>query len=86
MRKKFTLSEAEFKQFKVLRHQPYQNIAINFWAKVANDRGLDPASIISSGETFTGLPVGHEKWWCYPVALKCSKPPVYKERENVRFN
>lgn len=86
MRRKYTLSETELKQFRALRYHPFQNMAFNFWAKVANARGLDPKSIISAGETFTGLPVGHGKHWCFPIPLKCNKAPVYKERENVRFN
>lgn len=78
MRRKYQLEPVEQRQFSKLR--PLQGEAFAFWGKVARARGLDPRTLITDGRNgeFTALPLGHDKHWCYPFALRCSKKPVYK--------
>lgn len=78
LRRKFTLSDTEQRQFGRLR--PMEGEAFRFWEQVAQARGLDPDSILSNCESFTALPLGHNKDWCFPIPLKCVKKAVYKER------
>lgn len=77
MRQTYKLNDIEYKQFRRLK--PFQHEAVNFWKKVAHVRGLDPATVISQAPSFTALPLGHNRHWCFPVPLKCKKRPVYKE-------
>lgn len=79
MRQTHKLSEIEFKQFRALGRQPFPNVAWGFWRRVASVRGLDPATLISNGSTFTALPLNHGKAWCFPIPLKCTRRPVYKD-------
>ena len=73
MRKQFTLNDEEDAAFRRLR--PFQGAAFSFWRRVALARGLDPTSIISDAPRFSGLPLAHNKNWCYPSPLKCAKAP-----------
>lgn len=75
MRKKFELDQFEKDRFERLR--PFQGEALAFWARVAKVRNLDPKSVISDGYTFTALPVGHGRPWCFPIPLACKKKAVY---------
>ena len=77
MRQKFELDKYEWDKFTRLR--PIDGEAIRFWAQAAKTRNLDPKSVISAGRTFTALPEGHGKHWCFPVSLKCKKTPVYRD-------
>jgi hypothetical protein len=81
MRKTYNLTAIELKQFQGLRRiwPPSPGPAMEFWAKVAVARNLDPKSVISEGATFTALPEGHGMPWCYPMPLKCSKKAVYHD-------
>lgn len=77
MRNSFNLTLSERNRFNDLR--PEQGEAFKFWKAVASIRQLDHKSIISDergGFTFTALPLGHDKHWCWPVELKCKRPPV----------
>lgn len=71
----YSLTKQELYQFRKLR--PEEGQAIDFWARVAISRGLDPQTIISDRKGFSGLPDGHGKHWCYPIRLKCRKRPIY---------
>ena len=75
MRKQYQLTPFEFKVFQ--RLAPFPGVAFSFWKRVADARGLDYKTIISNGQSFTALPVGHAKPWCWPIALKCKKKPAY---------
>ena len=77
MRNTYELTPAEFGQFRWLEPEP--GVAIEFWAKVAKARGLDYTTIVSDGKTFTAMPLGHGKQFCWPLKLKCSKRPKYDE-------
>ena len=49
-----------------------------FWRWVAAARGLDYTTIIGKPfvrDTFTALPLGHGKHWCWPSPLNLQKPP-----------
>jgi hypothetical protein len=57
-----------------------------FWWGVARSRGLDYTTIIGqSGDcmSFTALPLGHGRHWCFPSALKLPKAAEYPD--NVAF-
>lgn len=75
MRKEYILTTVELIQFKWLR--PFPGEALAFWEKVATARQLDCKTVISNGEKFTALPLNHGKHWCFPIAIKCKKKPVY---------
>jgi hypothetical protein len=77
MRQTFELSVVEKRQF--ARLKPVQGEALAFWGHAAYIRGMDPDTVLSDGGKFSALPMGHNKWWCYPSKLKCSKPPIYIE-------
>lgn len=77
MRKTSSLTPAEIGQFNWLK--PIPGDALAFWAKVAQVRNLDPKSMLTNGKTFTALPVGHGKHFCWPLSLQCKKKPNYKE-------
>jgi hypothetical protein len=81
VRKIFELTSEEIGQWKRLPssfNQADGSAALKFWAQVADSRGLDPKSLLGTDRAskFSGLPKGHSKHWCYPVSLKCSKPPI----------
>jgi hypothetical protein len=80
MRKTFRLSDLEFRQFRNLN--PFPHDAIAFWKRMAIARGCDPRSVISNGATFTALPEGHGKHWCYPIPLKCKRRSPYFEKKD----
>jgi hypothetical protein len=74
MRKSYRLTDKEQSQFNKL--PKLQGAAIEFWGDVAYARGLDYTTIMTAGGDpyeFTALPLGHGKWWCHPMKLKCSK-------------
>lgn len=75
MRKEYILTTVELIQFKWLRPLPGEALA--FWEKVAAARQLDWKTVISNGEIFSALPLGHGKPWCSPMTIKCKKKPVY---------
>lgn len=77
MRQKFELDHREMLQFDRLR--PFAGDAFAFWHSVAKRRDLDPATVISKAPAFTALPKDSGKQWCFPIALKCVKMPVYRE-------
>ena len=70
----FTLTAEERERFRIVCHArwPQEGYASRFWKSVAEARGLDPATVIGSTVdpcSFTGLPEGHGKHWCWPSAL-----------------
>jgi hypothetical protein len=49
-----------------------------FWRDVAVSRGLDYQTVIGNPEqpgTFSALPLGHGKHWCWPMSITCSIHP-----------
>jgi hypothetical protein len=47
-----------------------------FWQRVADARGLDYHTIIGTENapySFTAMPVGHGKHWCFPEPLELPK-------------
>lgn len=77
MRNSYSLTLSERDRFNALRAD--QGEAYKFWKAVASARNLDYKSILCDergGFTFTALPTGHDKHWCWPVELKCKRPPV----------
>lgn len=77
MRKTLNLNDGQMEQFRRLR--PLQNEAHTFWKAIAKLNELDPVSIISNAPSFSGLPLGHQKQWCFPILLKCVKRPAYRD-------
>lgn len=82
LRQSFTLTEAEQMAFARLCARSRFHDAADvwrFWRSVAQARGLDPASIIGNSVdpdgSFTALPLGHGKHWCWPAPLHVKKPP-----------
>lgn len=75
LRQTFQLTVLEQKRFRRLKPVPGE--AVDFWKLAAHERGMDPDTVISNGKGFSALPYGHGKHWCYPIALKCKKRPVY---------
>ncbi len=70
-RKDYKLTDHELDNFNRLR--PNQGEAVDFWTVVALVRGLDYKSIIGNvvdHRSFTALPLGHDKHWCYPYPKK----------------
>ena len=70
-RQRYSLTKSELKDFWNLK--PEMGAALDFWARVAISRGLDPKSIISDRKGFSGLPVGHGKPWCFPYKLRLKR-------------
>jgi len=68
MRQQHQLTQEEIKEFKQLH--PNSDVW-RFWSRVAMARGLDYKTLLSIPYThnFTGLPIGHEKHWCWPSPL-----------------
>jgi hypothetical protein len=64
MRKTIELSSKEKDRFNAIR--PDLGAAMAFWREVAESRGLDPASLFTTNNVVSGLPVGHGKHWCWP--------------------
>lgn len=80
MRRVFKLTDEEILRFE--RLPPIQGAAFDFWDKVAETRGLDPKTFIYHGVTryeFSGLPLGHGKYWCWPMPLACKHIPIPME-------
>lgn len=70
MRKAYELTAAEKRSLD--RAPPIEGRAFAIWHQIAEERGLDVHSLLSTGPlTFTGLPLGHGKHWCFPSSLKC---------------
>ena len=78
LRKEYTLTDPEFKEFWRLTPEP--DVAWKFWGRVAHARGLDYRSIVSNGETFTALEKNCGAHFCYPLKLKCKRRPVYADK------
>ena len=71
MRKEYTLTDNEFGAFRKLGNYPEEGF--DFWRDVARARNLDYKTIIgnvTNQRSFTALPVGHGKHWCFPLPLK----------------
>ena len=52
----------------------------DFWRDAALTRGLDPKSVLAADiwrgrYSFTALPLGHGRHWCWPMALECGPRP-----------
>jgi hypothetical protein len=81
MRKKYTLTDDELAEWRALpQESSEQDRALDawvFWNKVCRGRGLDSASLLAAHvpDTFTALPIGHGKPWCWPQALRCRRLP-----------
>jgi hypothetical protein len=87
MRKTYTLSPSELVRFNRLR--PEQGEGWTFWQEMGDKLGFDYATVMTTNPanrgTFTALPKGHEKDWCFPSALKCKNdPPPVSERDSFR--
>jgi hypothetical protein len=75
-REAYRLTAEEREAFRSLRGWPPES-AFMFWKDIASSRARDYRTIIGvEGDplTFTALPVGHRKHWCWPMPLKCMKP------------
>jgi hypothetical protein len=81
MRKKYQLTPEEFAEWQALpQESSEQDRAMGawmFWNRVARARGVDSASLLATHvpNTFTALPLGHGKAWCWPQAIKCKRLP-----------
>ena len=73
----FKLSSEERYRFRRLKSAVGQ--AFKFWDDVAKARKLDPKTIFYVDGEYSGLPIGHKKWWCYPIPLKCTVDPATVE-------
>lgn len=74
-RKNYAMPEKWRPKFDALIPAPGH--AFNFWRALAYEMQLDASSIIGDEVkpyTFSALPIGHTKHWCYPIPLKCAKP------------
>ena len=69
----FKLTNDERYRFRRLKALP--GVAFAFWEEVAKARNFDPASIMWTDWELSALPINHNKWWCYPVPLKCKVDP-----------
>lgn len=75
-RRTYSLTPEECDAFRALPINGISgNRAFAFWSTAARARGLDPATVIATPDSFTALPVGHGKHWCWPTPLKCKKAP-----------
>ena len=69
-----TLTPQEADELRLI--PPFPEFAWTFWRKVSAARGLDARSAIGGDRgTFSALPAGHGRHWCWPVQLTCSAPP-----------
>ena len=75
----FKLTNDERYRFRRLKSTPTSSNAFPFWEEVAKARGFDPKSIMWTDGELSALPLGHNKWWCYPVPLKCKVDPATVE-------
>lgn len=81
MRQKHQLTDAEMDEWRALPQdndeEERSKDAWVFWNKVCRDRNLDSASLLAglTPAKFSGLPTTHNLTWCYPMALKCKRPP-----------
>jgi hypothetical protein len=76
LRQTYTLSPEERLEFAAL--WPQELKAFKFWQRVAAARGLDYTTLIGSEHSmysFTAMPIGHGKHWCWPEPLKLEKKP-----------
>lgn len=75
MRNAYSLEPDEQLRFDRLKWTKREGAAVAFWKSVAERRGLDPKTIITyEPGTFTALPLGHGKHWCWPSPLRA--PPI----------
>jgi|SRR5882672_3563202 len=75
LRQTYTLSPEEREEFAAL--WPQDTKAFKFWRTVAVKRGLDYTTIIGSEHSmysFTAMPTGHGKHWCWPEPLEVKNP------------
>lgn len=81
MRQRHQLTEPEIAEW---RNLPQDNgeedrakDAWVFWNRVCLRLGLDSGSLLAgtTPERFSALPATHNLDWCYPMALKCTRPP-----------
>lgn len=81
MRQKHQLTDAEFAEWRALpQDNSEEDRSIDawvFWNKVSRDRGLDSASLLAglTPDKFSAIPATHNLNWCYPMHLKCKRPP-----------
>lgn len=75
-RVKITLSEQERVTLKGLPLDIGKGF--EFWRRIADDRGVDARTIMLDGiGAITALPLEHGRdAWCYPLPLKCKRPPT----------
>ena len=77
----FTLSPQENRKRRRLKPQP--GAAFSFWKDKAQELGLDHRTIMMGDEEhYSGLPLGHNRHWCYPYDLICKERPEYTEDED----
>ena len=77
-REKHHLAAEEIDAFE--RLPPVPERVRDFWRDAAMTRGLDPKSVLAADiwhdrYSFTALPLGHGKHWCWPMALGCGPRP-----------
>lgn len=82
-RQRYTLTDEEREAFAALSRRRIHADAApvwRFWQAVAAARGLDHKTIINKPDgSFTALPLGHGKHWCWPSPLNLSPPPVFND-------
>lgn len=81
MRQKHQLTQAELIEWRALPQESTEEDQAKdawvFWNKVCLARHLDSGSLLAgpTPDRFSALPFAHNLHWCYPMALKCKKPP-----------
>ena len=92
MRQKHTLTEPELAEWAALptdgTEEDRATPAWLFWNKVCQARGVDCSTLMASHvpEQFSAMEIGHGKWWCWPQALKCRRPPSDFEIKTVEVS
>jgi hypothetical protein len=81
MRQKHQLTQAELAEWRNLsQDNGEEDRAMDawvFWNRVCLARNLDSGSLLAgpTPEKFSALPSTHDLDWCYPTALRCTRPP-----------
>ena len=81
MRQKHQLTDTELVEWRALPQdngeEDRAKDAWVFWNRVALSRNLDSGTLLAgpTPDKFSGLPSTHDLHWCYPMALKCKRPP-----------
>jgi hypothetical protein len=78
-RETYRLTAEELLAFRCLGSWPPDG-AFKFWKRVAVARALDYRTILCKPDkpgTFSALPIGHRKHWCWPMELTCAPPPKH---------